>query len=318
MAAYCIPAAYLLDLLFGDPPWFPHPVKGIGRTIEAFEGPFRAVIKDERAAGAMFAFAIITLAWGATFAAAKAAFFINYYLGIALSIFIIYTALSVKDLGVESLAVFDALRRGDIDAARKALSKIVGRDTANLDERDIIRATVETVAENIVDGIISPVFYAFLGGAPLAMAYKAVNTLDSMVGHKDERHINFGWAAAKMDDMANFIPARMSIPFLVLASWISGHDPTGTWNISRRDGRKNPSPNSGLPEAAVAGAFGVRLGGLNYYNSIAAEKPCIGDDINPLNKSHIKEAIKVAYVTSVLFVCAVSLLAWLIEKGRIL
>ena len=231
---------------------------------------------------------------------------------------IIYTALSIKDLGVESLAVFNALKKGDMDRARMFLSKIVGRDTANLDEREIIRATVETIAENIVDGIISPLFYAFLGGASLVMTYKAINTLDSMVGYKNKRYINFGWAAAKIDDITNFIPARLSIIFLVLASWISGYNPINTWNITMRDGRKNPSPNSGLPEAAVAGALGVRLGGLNYYNSIATEKPYIGNNINQLNKSHIKETVKIAYITSGLFIGIGLLLLWLIGRGKII
>ena len=317
MRIVCILAAYLLDLVFGDPPSFPHPVKGIGALIKKLEGPFRSSIKNERIAGAFFACTIIISTWLITFSVTKTAYFFSNYLGVIISTIIIYTSLSVKDLGVESLAVFNALNEGDLNKARVSLSKIVGRDTANLDEREIARATVETIAENIVDGIISPLFYAFLGGASFVMAYKAINTLDSMIGYKNKRYINFGWAAAKIDDIANFIPARLSIIFLALASWISGYSPIKTWNIAMRDGRKNPSPNSGLPEAAVAGALGVRLGGLNYYNSIAAEKPYIGDDINPLDKSHIKEAIKIAYITSTLFAGMGSLLLWLIEKGRI-
>jgi len=318
MRGVCILAAYLLDLVFGDPPSFPHPVKGIGALIEKLEGPFRCLVKNERIAGAFFACTIIMSIWLITFAVTQTAYFFNNYLGVIISIIIIYTSLSVKDLGVESLAVFGALREGDIKKARVSLSKIVGRDTANLDEREVVRATVETIAENIVDGIISPLFYAFLGGASLVMAYKAVNTLDSMVGYKNKRYINFGWAAAKIDDIANFIPARLSIIFLALASWMSGHNPINAWNITLRDGRKNPSPNSGFPEAAIAGALGVRLGGLNYYNSIAAEKPYIGDNINQLDRLHIKEAIKIAYITSGLFVGTGLLLLWLIEKGEII
>lgn len=318
MRIVCILAAYLLDLIFGDPPWFPHPVKGIGWLIEKLEAAFRHIIKNERLSGTIFASVIITSIWSITFAVANAAYFLNYYLGIFVSTIIIYTSLSVKDLSVESLAVFDVLKKGDLDKARAALSKIVGRDTASLDEQEIIRATVETVAENIVDGIISPLLYAFLGGAPMAMAYKAINTLDSMVGYKNKRYINFGWAAAKIDDIANFIPARISVIFLVLASWISGYNPIKTWNITIRDGRKNPSPNSGLPEAAIAGALGVRLGGLNYYNSIAVQKSYIGDNINPLDKSHIKKVVKIAYITSGLFIIAGAVLLWLIWKGRFL
>ena len=312
MRIVCILAAYLLDLIFGDPPSFPHPVRGIGWLIGKLEEPFRSVIKNERASGALFAVTIIGTTWLITFATTQAAYVFNNYLGIVISTIIIYTSLSVKDLGVESLAVFNALNEGDLNKARASLSRIVGRDTANLDEREIVRATVETVAENIVDGIISPLFYAFLGGAPLAIAYKAVNTLDSMVGYKNKRYIHFGRAAAKIDDAANYIPARLSVVFLALASWMSGHDPIKAWNIAIRDGRKNASPNSGIPEATVAGALGVRLGGLNYYDSIAVQKSYIGDDSNPLNRSHIKEAITIAYITSALFVITGAVLFWLI------
>jgi adenosylcobinamide-phosphate synthase len=318
MRIFCVLSAYLLDLIFGDPPSLPHPVKGIGWLIDKLEDPFRSIIKNERLSGTVFASVIIILTWGITFAITKAAYSFNDYLGIAVSVIIIYTSLSIKDLSVESLAVFNALKEGDIDKARTSLSKIVGRDTAGMDEREIIRAAVETVAENIVDGIISPLFYAFLGGAPLAMAYKAVNTLDSMVGYKNKKYLNFGWAGAKIDDIANFIPARISVIFLVLASWINGYNPVKTWNIIARDGKKHPSPNSGLPEAAVAGALGVRLGGLNYYNSIASQKPYIGDDVNPFDKSHIKESIRIAYVTSGLFVVTISILWWLISRGGFL
>lgn len=304
MRVVYILAAYLLDIIFGDPISFPHPVKGIGWLIGKLEGPFRTIIKNERVSGVFFAFTVIATAWLTTFAVTYAAYGLNYYLGGVISIIVIYTSLSVKDLGVESLAVFNALSAGDLDKARTFLARIVGRDTADLDEREIVRATVETVSEGIVDGIISPLFYAFLGGASLAMAYKAVNTLDSMIGYKNKRYIYFGWAAARMDDIANFIPARLSVMFVALASWISGYNPIKTWNIAVRDGRKNPSPNSGLPEAAVAGALGVRLGGLNYYNSIAVQKPYIGDDSNPLDRLHIKEAIRIAYIASALFVAS--------------
>lgn len=316
MRVFCVPAAYVLDLIFGDPSWLPHPVRGIGWIIEKLEKLFRSMFRNERLSGAAFAFVIITFAWSITFVITKTAHFFNNYLGLAVSTVIIYMSLSVKDLGVESLAVFGALKEGNLDKARASLSKIVGRDTANLDEREIVRAAVETVAENIVDGIISPLFYAFLGGAPLAMAYKTVNTLDSMIGYKNKRYINFGRAAAKIDDIANFIPARISVIFLTAAAWLCGHDPVRAWNITLRDGRKNPSPNSGIPEAAVAGALGIRLGGLNYYNSTACQKPYIGDDINPLNRSHIKEAVRIAYITSALFVITAAFLFWLIKKGR--
>jgi adenosylcobinamide-phosphate synthase len=318
MRAIVVLAAYLLDLIFGDPQWFPHPVRGIGWLIEKSEAAFRRMIKDERLSGTIFTLAIIILVWAVTIIMVKAAYLFNYYFGIFVSIVIVYMSLSIKDLAVESLEVFKALSEKDMDKSRKALSRIVARDTASLDEREITRAAVETVAENIVDGIISPLFYAFLGGAPAAMAYKAVNTLDSMIGYKNERYINFGWAAAKIDDAVNYIPARLSVIFITFAGWIGGCSPIRTWKIAMRDGGKNPSPNSGLSEAAIAGALDVRLGGLNYYNSVAIEKPYMGDGINPLNKSHIKEAIKIAYIASVLFVIVGVILCWIMGRGKFL
>ena len=158
------------------------------------------------------------------------------------------------------MRVYYRLKDNDLAKARSLLSQVVGRDTGNLDEKEVARAAVETVGENFVDGILSPLFYAFIGGAPLALAYKAISTLDSMVGYKNERYLDFGWASAKLDDLANYIPARLSVLFLSLGSWIRGQDGLSAFRVSLRDGRKNASPNSGLPEAAIAGALGVRLG----------------------------------------------------------
>src|SRR3989338_3086448 len=188
-----IPIAYVLDLVFGDPRWLPHPVRGIGWLVARLESPLRRLIGLERLAGIFFALIIIGMTWGA-------GLIITRKLGPAASIFLIYTSLAVKDLKAGAMAVCRALETSDLDLARKNLGMIVGRDTAALNDKDIIRATVETVSENIVDGIISPLFYAFLGGAPLALAYKAVNTLDSMVGYNNDRYKVFGWASARLDD----------------------------------------------------------------------------------------------------------------------
>ncbi|MEK6527862.1 MAG: adenosylcobinamide-phosphate synthase CbiB [Nitrospirota bacterium] len=293
--------AYILDLILGDPRWFPHPVKGIGLLIKKLEPPLRKVFRNERIGGIILVVSVISISWYFSFIIIKAAFSINRYLGFLSSIFIIYSSLAAKDLDVESMEVYRPLERKDIALARKKLSLIVGRDTNNLGYQEVIRATVETIAENIVDGIISPLFYAFIGGAPLALAYKAVNTLDSMVGYKNEKYINFGWASAKIDTLANFIPARLSILFLSLASLFAGKDAANSWRMAARDGRNNPSLNSGIPEACVAGALGVRLGGLNYYGSKPALKPFIGDEINALKSGHIKDSIKISYICSALF-----------------
>jgi adenosylcobinamide-phosphate synthase len=212
------------------------------------------------------------------------------------------------------MRVYRALEKEDVDSARKNLSLIVGRDTHSLDKQDIIRATIETVSENTVDGIISPLFYAFIGGAPLALAYKAVNTLDSMVGYKNERYKDFGWASAKIDDWANFIPARLSIMFLPVACWLAGKNGLNSWKLVWRDGKKNPSPNSGIPQAAVAGALGIQLGGMNFYNSIPSPKLLIGDRLNSLKIGHIKESIKVSYICSVLVLISGVFLTWVIGR----
>lgn len=303
--------AYLLDLIFGDPHWLPHPVKAIGCSIKKLESPLRALIKNERLSGVAHAFTIVFSVWFVTFALIQITNHFNRFLGFFVSTVLIYTSLAIKDLKVESMQVYNALKNKELILARKKLSLIVGRDTEKLGKPEVIRATVETVAENTVDGIISPLFYVFIGGVPLVLIYKAINTLDSMVGYKNARYKNFGWASAKLDDLANFIPARISLPFLVMSSWISGHNACDAWRVALRDGKKNPSPNSGIPEAAMAGALGIQLGGLNFYNSVSTPKPYIGDNNNPLETKHIKESINIAYVSSVLFMVAGMFLSWL-------
>ena len=307
--------AYVLDLILGDPRWFPHPVKGIGWLIKKLEPPLKKVIRNERSGGIILAISVISVSWYLSFIIIGIVSSINRYLGSTLSILIIYSSLAIKDLGVESMEVYHPLEKKDITSARKKLSLIVGRDTHNLEYQEVIRATVETISENIVDGIISPLFYAFIGGAPLVLAYKAVNTLDSMVGYKNEKYKDFGWASARIDDWANFIPARLSMLFISFAGLLTAKDALNSWRIARRDGRKNPSPNSGIPEAAVAGALGIQLGGLNFYNSKAILKPFIGDDINALEPGHIKESIKISYISSALFLIIGVVLILCIGKG---
>ena len=184
--------------------------------------------------------------------------------------------------------------------ARRALSMIVGRDTQSLDESEVVRATVETVAEGSVDGVVAPLVFALVGGAPAAMAYKAINTLDSMVGHRDDRYRRFGWASARLDDVANLVPARLARLLYPLASLACGCDATRSWRVAWRDGRKSPSPNAGIPEAAMAGALGVRLGGTNFYDGVATVRPYLGEPLAALAASHIPAAIRLMYVVSLL------------------
>lgn len=297
-----IAGAYLLDIFLGDPRWLPHPVRLIGFAISKLENILYP-LKNKKIAGAALVF-IITFSTFFTAWFIIAAFRnINIYAAYIVSAILLYTALSIKDLKDESMAVYHALNKNDTEAARKKLSMIVGRDTNQLDENGIVRATVETVAENITDGIISPLFYAFIGGIPLALAYKAINTMDSMIGYKNERYKDFGWAAARLDDAANFIPARLTGLIVPAAALLMGKYAVKSWQIMLRDGQNNPSPNSGITEAAVAGALGIELGGMNYYNSIPSLKPLIGDKIYSLDKKHIKEAIKITYIVSFLILC---------------
>lgn len=292
--------AYILDLILGDPAWLPHPVRGIGYLAKKLEPSLRKSIRNQRTAGIIFAVVIIGLGFLAVFAIIHLAGYFNRYLGLAFSTFFIYTSLAVKGLNVESTRVYEALKINDMGLARKNLSLIVGRDTENLGPQEIIRATVETVAENITDAIIAPIFYAFLGGAALTLAYKAANTLDSMVGYKNEKYKDFGWCSARIDDCLNFIPARVSGLIMPLAVSLLGLNALSSFRVVLRDGEKNPSPNSGIPEAAIAGALGVRLGGLNYYGSVIEMKPFIGDDLNTLSLMHIKKSISIAYVSALL------------------
>jgi len=205
------------------------------------------------------------------------------------------------------------LKNNDLPEARKYLSYIVSRDTSHLQEGEIIRGTVETVAENISDGIIAPLFYLFLGGVPLAMAYKAINTLDSMVGYKNDKYLYFGRVSARLDDVVNYIPARLTVVFVVLSSYIVGKMGSRSLKIALRDGRNHNSPNSGYPEAAVAGALGIQLGGDNQYFGKIVHKPIIGDALHPLQQRHLTETYQLMYTASAIGVIVFFLIGRVLE-----
>ncbi|MDO8734681.1 MAG: adenosylcobinamide-phosphate synthase CbiB [Elusimicrobiota bacterium] len=310
---FCIVIAYIADLIFGDPRWFPHPVKLIGKTVEILEIFLRKIFKNKKTGGAVLAFLIIGGTFYVTFLIVKLSTTFNFYFGVGISTFLIYTSLSVKDLKVEGLEVYRALKKNDLNIAREKLSMLVGRDTKNLNEREIIRATVETIAESIVDGIISPLFYALIGGPVLALTYKSINTLDSMVGYNNKKYKDFGWCSAKIDTIANFMPAILSIFLIPLSSLFCKCSLFSSFKIIFRDGLKNRQI-SNIPESAVAGALGIRLGGINFYNSVAVIKPFLGDNYHPLDKGHIKKSIKIAYISSGLFLTVGLVLLWLIKK----
>jgi adenosylcobinamide-phosphate synthase len=290
-------AAVILDLLIGDPRWFPHPVVYIGRLIEALEKALRRLVRNERLGGMLLLIMAVGITCLLTVALLAIAYAVSPYLGFGVAVILSWSSLAARSLHRESRLVADALGRGDLATARRCLSFIVGRDTAGLSEPEVWRATVETVAENTSDGVIAPLFYLCLGGPVLAIAYKAVNTLDSMVGYRNERYKSFGWASARVDDLANFMPARLTGMLMVAVAPLFGFQPGNAWRIMRRDGRNHSSPNSGIPEAAVAGALGVRLGGASVYSGKRVEKPTIGDPLKPLSPAAWEGAIRLMYGT---------------------
>jgi adenosylcobinamide-phosphate synthase len=298
--------AFLLDLLLGDPVYRFHPIRLIGNTIFFLEPRFRNISKNQIWNGFLFALFIITGWYLLVFGLLEGAGELDRKIGFPvvqkiISIFFIYSCISVKDLKDKAIEIKNSLSTDSIDVTRQKLSMIVGRETQRLNKGEIVRATVETVAENIVDGILSPLFFAFIGGAPAMVLYKAVNTLDSMVGYKNEKYIEFGRAGARFDDVCNFIPARLSALFIPLASLLILKNGGRSIVTAFRDGQKHSSPNSGISEAAVAGALGVRFGGVNFYHGKKSVKPYIGNPIHHLAPHHIRDAVTIAYVTGSLF-----------------
>lgn len=299
-------AAVVLDLVLGDPRVLPHPVVAIGRLISFLEKVLRRLVPNPRLAGVILLVATVGFTYAVSALLLYAANAVSPQAGLAVAIYLGWVTLAARSLHAESAKVAKALASEDLDAARLALSYIVGRETAELDESEILRGAVETVAENTGDGVVAPLFYLLLGGPALAMAYKAVNTLDSMVGYKNERYLDFGWASARFDDLANLIPARLSALLMVAAAPICGLNGARAWRIMRRDCRKHSSPNSGYPESAAAGALGVRLGGGNRYFGKLVEKPTIGDPALPLSLDAYCGVIRLMYCSELLLV-----LSWL-------
>ena len=295
---YQIAIALLLDLSFGDPRWLPHPVRFIGRLIAALEEPARRAIPDARLAGSLMALAVILTAALATGAMIGVAGWVHPRLGDAVSILLLYTTLAARDLANHSNGVYRALARFDLAEARRLVSWLVGRDTERLTEPEVVRAAVESVAENTVDGIIAPLFFAALGGPIAAMTYKAASTLDSMIGYRNERYIDFGRTAAKIDDGANWLPARLAAPIIAAAAALTGQQASAAWRIARRDGRKHMSPNAGIAEAAFAGALGIRLGGVMQRRGRPVNLPEIGDPVVTLAHGQILAANRMMYAAT--------------------
>lgn len=282
-------AALVLDLLFGDPRWLPHPVRLFGRLAMGAEKICRKLIAAEKLAGIMTVAIVLAgtaLGW---LVLVSLAGLIHASLADLVSIYILYSCFAARDLVRHSSRVAHALKNGDLVLARDMVAMIVGRDTAGLDEQGVVRACVESVAENTVDGITAPLFWAVVGGPLGALLYKAANTMDSIFGYKNELYLLFGWAPARLDDLLNWLPARITGLLLVGAAFLLRMRPRQSWQIYRRDRLRHASPNSGHAEAAVAGALGIRLGGISSYFGRPVQKPTIGDDVYSPNTGHIEQ-----------------------------
>ncbi|KUG05459.1 adenosylcobinamide-phosphate synthase [hydrocarbon metagenome] len=313
---YLMAAAVVLDLVIGDPRILPHPVVYMGKAIRWQEKLIRRYARTQTALRIAGIFLWLSIVGGTYLffgAIIWLAYKFNPYLAVFISVFLMSQALAVNSLYKHAAAVVKPLKQGDIVSAGQALSMIVGRDTEQLNEKDILRAVVETVAENTVDGITAPMFYGFIGGPPLALAYKAVNTLDSMVGYKDENYIDLGWASARLDDLANYIPARITGLLYLLIAPITPGGFRNVFKTIQNDARRHPSPNSGIPEAAVAGALTVQLGGVNYYAGIESNRPLIGESQKSIEISDVNWSLLLMFMVSLAMLLLGSVISVLLK-----
>lgn len=314
LAIYCM--AFVLDLILGDPHHWPHPIRWIGNSISWVQKQIRAVCRSESAlyvGGAVLWLVVVGATWLITWAVISGMSAINIWLGRLMELWLAYTILAGRCLSDAAMDVYRALESGSLEDSRRQLSYIVGRDTSQLNETQITRGVVETVAENTVDGVIAPLFYLFIGGVPLAMAYKAINTLDSMVGYKNEKYKAIGCVSARIDDLANLIPARLSWLLLTMAAFFLRLNVRHAFRIGWRDRYQHKSPNCGWSEATVAGALGVRLGGPNHYFGELVEKPWIGDEQREINQQDIKLTIHLMFVSSAIALGLFSFSYWMLN-----
>ncbi len=269
-------------------------------------------MRMERIKGVFLAIFVVSVAVGISYGILKFSKMLNPFFGEVIWVYLAYTTLAIRDLRVKGKAVLRELDAGSIKEARFQLSKIVGRDTQNLNEEEIAKAVVESVAESVNDGIIAPLFYLILGGPVLAMAYKSVNTLDSMVGYNNEKYRNFGWFSARLDDFLNYVPARISGLLIAVSSGVYNKNFAVSFRIMIRDGKNHTSPNSGVPEGAMAGALGIRLGGASNYFGKTVQKPYIGEEKNGIKSALIGQALDISFIASLLMLLAGVAYKWLI------
>ena len=303
---------YILDLIFGDPYWMPHPVRFIGNLISILEKVIRRFMpkikRGEYIGGIILTVMVVSISMVIPLVIILMAKSINTYLALTVETFMCYQILATKSLKVESMKVYDELAKNDLPSARKAVSMIVGRDTKDLTFSGVAKAAVETVAENTSDGIIAPMIFIAIGGAPMGFFYKAINTMDSMVGYKNEKYMNFGRFAAKLDDVVNYLPARISAYQMILSSFFLRYDYKNAFKIYKRDRYNHASPNSAQTESVCAGALDVQLAGNAYYFGKLYEKPTIGDNIREINYDDIKKANRLLYCTSFISIVIISVI----------
>ena len=302
MTVWAVLGGFVLDALLGDPAWLPHPVVYMGKAISRLEKFLRPRLpktpQGELLGGAIVAFCLPVGTFLLTGLVCRGAARLHPLLGLAVQMFWCGQALAARGLMQESTNVYKELKKPDLPGARKAVSRIVGRDTAELTAEGVTKAAVETVAENASDGVIAPLLYMLIGGAPLALTYKAINTMDSMLGYKNEKYLYFGRVPAKLDDVANYIPSRLAALLWVAAAAFTRNDAKGAWKIWRRDRRNHASPNSAQTESACAGALGVQLAGPAYYFGQYYPKLTIGDALRPIEPEDILRANRMMYVAS--------------------
>lgn len=303
-------ASFALDLLLGDPHGWPHPVIGIGRFIKRLELVLATLFDNRRLAGIILAAVTVAVTGLVTWGVIWLAGIIHPWLGLAVTVWLGYTTLALRALHVESRQVAVLVEQGRLEEARRALSMIVGRETSQLDEEQILRACIETMAENTSDGVVGPLFYLFLGGPVLAMMYKAASTLDSMVGYTDDRYREMGWASAKLDDLLNLLPARLTGLLMVLAAVPLGLNGWNALRVMLRDARRTKSPNAGFPESAAAGALGIQLGGPATYFGETVDKPTLGDADRRIDINSYRRMVRLMYLTSILALLLGGLLTW--------
>lgn len=301
-----ITIAYVIDKLIGDPPNWPHPVRWMGTLIAFLEKRWNRG-RAKKSKGVAMLGSVLLISFIVTLSVVWFAYTIHPLVGMIVEAVIIATTIAEKSLKEASIEVYQPLTTGNLTEARKKLSYIVGRDTDNLDEAEIARGAIETVAENTSDGVTAPLFWALIGGAPLAMVYRAANTCDSMVGYMNERYKEFGWASAKWDDLLNWIPSRLTGLIMLLGNRPESMSYKKAWSILFRDARRHPSPNSGWLEAAVAVILGIQLGGKNYYKGYASDRAKMGEPLSPIKADHILKVNAILAKTALLFI----LVLWL-------